>query len=205
MTPNDLIAETESFIRERQSNEGTGHDWHHTDRVRKMAMRIAAVENADPAVVELGALLHDIADHKFHSGDSTVGANAAREFLQSKGADPQLIDQVCHIVEHISFKGAGEPNTIASLEGRIVQDADRLDAMGAIGIARCFAFGGHKNRPLYDPAGADSSLRHFYDKLLLLKDRMNTKTGREIAEERHQFLETYLEKFMKEWDGGRLD
>lgn len=218
MNHRKLIERTESFVKEKVGRNEPGHDWQHVDRVRNMALRIAKSEGGDPLVIELGALLHDVADHKFHGGDSTVGGNVAREFLASQNVEPDTIDRVAHIVEHISFKGAGEPNRIASLEGKIVQDADRLDAMGAIGVARCFSYGAKESRPLYDPEGvtvenataeqnknrkASSSLHHFYEKLLLLKDRMNTKTGKETAEGRHAFTEKYLEQFLAEWNGDR--
>jgi len=201
----DLVRETETFVRECQKNESSGHDWHHTDRVRRMALRIADVEGANRMIVELAALLHDIADHKFHGGDTTVGPQIARDFLISRTTDPDTVNAVCRIVEHLSFKNADTPNLIETLEGRVVQDADRLDAIGAIGIARCFAYGGHRKRPMYDPVAVpESSVGHFYDKLLLLKDRMNTETGRRFAERRHQFLENYVAAFLSEWDGKDL-
>lgn len=218
MDSTDLIKQTESFIKERTKTNEPGHDWQHVDRVRNMALRIAKNEGGDALVIELGALLHDVADHKFHGGDTTVGANVAREFLASHGLDQDTIERVAHIVEHVSFKGAGEPNRIASIEGKIVQDADRIDAIGAIGAARCFSYGAKQGRPLYDPEGvtvenatakqnknrkASSSLHHFYEKLLLLKDRMNTETGKKIAEARHEFLEQYVEQFLAEWKGER--
>lgn len=214
----NLIVQTEAFVKEHLATNEPGHDWQHVDRVRNTALRIAETEGGDKFIIELGALLHDVADHKFHGGDTKIGANVTRTFLISAHLDPEAIDRVCHIVEHISFKGAGEPNRIASLEGKIVQDADRLDAIGAIGIARCFSYGAKEGRPLYDPEGivvenasakqnkhrhASSSIHHFYEKLLLLKDRMNTKTGCEIAEHRHLFLTQYLEEFLAEWDGKR--
>ena len=198
------------------SGDGTGHDWWHVYRVWKMAQRIARAEGVDPLVVELAALLHDIADWKLHDGDSTLGPKVAREWLDSLHLDKDISDHVCQIVANISFKGAKVHQLPLSREGQVVQDADRLDAMGAIGIARAFAYGGSKGRALYDPAieptehrtpeaylGNDgSTVNHFYEKLLLLKDRMNTPTGRAIAESRHQFMEVYLKRFFEEWDGG---
>ena len=195
--------------------EGSGHDWWHLWRVWQNAKRIATSEPVDFFVVELGALLHDIADWKFHDGDTTAGPRAATAWLRSIGVDERVITDICEIIEHISFKGAGVRTTMATREGCVVQDADRLDAIGAIGIARCFAYGGHKNRPLYDPtmepvahesfaayaATNGTSINHFYEKLLLVKDRMNTETGRRLAEERHVFLEEFLNHFLSEWHG----
>jgi uncharacterized protein len=180
-----------------------------------MAKRLARLEKADLFVVELGALLHDIADAKFNQGDDTVGARVAREILSEYDLDLQTIDHVCHIVAHVSFKGANTKNKINTLEGAVVQDADRLDAMGAIGVARTFAFGGHDEREMYNPerkpvvgrskkayyAAKGTSINHFYEKLLLLKDRLNTKSARRIGRERHQFMLKYLKEFYAEWSG----
>jgi uncharacterized protein len=198
------------------SGEGSGHDWWHVYRVWRMARRIGRAEGADLLVVELAALLHDIADWKSHGGDSTVGPKMAREWLVSLGLDQAVIEHICQIVADISFKGAGVEQPVLSLEGKVVQDADRLDAMGAIGIARAFAYGGAKGRLIYDPdmkpiqhrtaeaflKSDGTTINHFYEKLLLLKDRMNTTTGRAMAEERHQFMEEYLRQFFEEWEGG---
>lgn len=199
----DLIARTDAFVKERIASNGPGHDWSHTNRVRNMALQIAKTEGGDPLIIELGALLEDVDDHKAHQGDSTIGASVAREFLASQNVDQDIIDRVTHIVEFISFKRADAPNHISSLEGKIVQDADRLDAMGAMGIARTFSYGAKRDRPFYDPNGGETSIQHFYDKLLQLKDLMNTKTAKKIAEGRHRFLEQYVEEFLAEWNGER--
>jgi uncharacterized protein len=185
-----------------------------------MAKRIAKEEGADMFVVELAALLHDIADWKFHDGDDTKGPQEARKLMEKHGIPESIVSQVCDIIASVSYKGAGIPDTMATLEGKVVQDADRLDAMGAIGIARCFAYGGHKGRLLHDPSRppamhatkeayirsdslrSDSpSLHHFYEKLFFLKDRMHTTTGRKIAEERDVFMHTYVDRFLAEWEG----
>lgn len=210
-----LMARTADFIRQRLKDDASGHDWWHIDRVRRNAVFLANAEGADVAVCELAALLHDIADWKFHGGDETAGPRAAREWLASQSADPSLVERICDIIGGVSFKGAGVETAMPTLEGRCVQDADRLDAMGAIGIARAFAFGGHFGRAMYDPdhpperhANFDAykkksgpTINHFYEKLLLLKDRMQTPTGRALAEERHRFLETFLRQFFAEWNG----
>ncbi len=202
MNPASIIKQTKQHLRNTFEGEGSGHDWWHIDRVRKVALTIAKKEKANPVIVELGALLHDIADHKFHGGDHDAGYKAARAWLEKVGADAQTIDAVCHIVQNISYSSG---RVMGTLEGKIVQDADRLDALGAIGIARCFAYGGHSGRELYNPesktAEKSPSINHFYEKLLLLKDRMNTKTGKKMAEARHAFIELYLDEFYKEWEG----
>jgi uncharacterized protein len=210
-----LVEQTARHVRQLMQGEATGHDWWHTERVWKMARHIARHEQADLLVVELAALLHDIADWKFHDGDETAGPRAARNWLLSLGADLALIDRVCHIVQYVSFKGALVADAIRSREGMIVQDADRLDALGAIGIARAFAYGGWKQRPIHDPAteqhlhadfeayrsAAGTTINHFYEKLLLLKERLHTETARNIAEQRHQFMLQFLERFYQEWEG----
>jgi uncharacterized protein len=207
------IARTEEFVRQTLPIDATGHDWHHTFRVRRNALAIAETEQADKLVVELAALLHDIADHKFHGGDETAGPRTAQQWLESLGVPDDLVQQVCTIIARLSFKGAAVVQEPISLEGQIVQDADRLDALGAIGIARAFAYGGHKGRPLHDPTvspeqhatfeaykkGAGPTLNHFYEKLLLLKDRFHTREGRRLAEERHAFLEEFVRRFLAEW------
>jgi uncharacterized protein len=215
MPPIDLINRTAAHVQKVLSGDGTGHDWWHVHRVWKTAQRIGRAERADLLVVELAALLHDIADWKLNDGDTSVGPRMAREWLDSQGVEPGISEHVCQIIAGISFKGAGVEQPPLSLEGKVVQDADRLDAMGAIGIARAFAYGGTKGRVIYDPAvnpaehsTAESFLKndgptinHFYEKLLLLKDRMNTASGRGIAEERHRFMEDYLQRFYAEWEG----
>jgi uncharacterized protein len=209
----EWISRTEVFVRERLPIDATGHDWHHVFRVRRNALAISKTESVDLLVVELAALLHDIADHKFHGGDETAGPRAARLWLESLGAPEKIIEQVCQIIARLSFKGAAVAQEPLSPEGQVVQDADRLDALGAIGIARAFAYGGSKGRPLYDPEvppeqhasfeaykkGAGPTLNHFYEKLLLLKDRFNTATGRRLAGERHDFLVEFVRRFLEEW------
>ena len=211
-----LIQETATYVKELLSGEGSGHDWWHIYRVWKNAQSIAREEpEANLFIVELAALLHDIGDHKFHNGDETVGPRMAREWLENHELSEADIQHVCNIIQELSFKGAGTSSAMQSIEGRIVQDADRLDAIGAIGIARTFAYGGHKNRQMYDPevkpvmhtsfedykASTAPTINHFYEKLLLLKDRMHTKTARRIAEQRHQYMEEFLQQFYSEWEG----
>jgi len=215
MNNHQAIDKTINFIREKFEGEGSGHDWWHIYRVWSNSLTIGREEKADMYIVQLGALLHDIADFKFHKGDFTVGPKAAREYLESLGVNKETIDHVCDIVENISFKGTGEEKPMKTIEGKVVRDADRLDAIGAIGIARCFAYGGHKDRMIYNPEGkvkthasvidylkgTDSSIHHVHEKLLLLKNLMLTETGKKMAEDRHLFMERYLEQFHKEWAG----
>lgn len=210
-----IIEQVAREVEKRLEGEGSGHDWWHIVRVWNMAKRIGKEENADMFVVELAALLHDIADWKFYDGDDTVGPKIARQVLEKYSVSAEAINQVCAIIMGISFKGAGVKTEMETLEGKVVQDADRLDAIGAIGVARTFAYSGHKNRPMYDPnkkpsmhqskeeyfKSESSTINHFYEKLLLLKDRMNTQTAKNIAEERHKFMEEYLDRFFQEWDG----
>lgn len=212
-TPDTLISQTEAFVKERMSGEGTGHDWWHIYRVRKLAEKIAKTEGGDLVTIRLGALLHDIGDWKFHA--EGAGEKTTREWLEKMGAQEQLIQTVCDIVAHVSYKGGTNQEKMKTLEGEIVQDADRLDALGAIGIGRTFAYGGYKGRLMYDPAmppkqfatleefknTKGTTINHFYEKLLLLKDKMNTKTGKKIAESRHQYLENFLKEFYAEWEG----
>lgn len=203
-------------IRSRFAEEASGHDWHHIHRVWRLARKIAVAEGARLDVVELAALVHDIADWKFHGGDDAIGPREAERLLREEGAGDDLVEPVVEIVATISFKGAGVRPPMRTLEGQCVQDADRLDAIGAIGIARCFAYGGHAGRLMYDPevppvlhatadaykAAKGTSINHFYEKLFLLKDRMNTATGRLLAQERHQFMASFVERFLDEWDSG---
>lgn len=214
---NTLVSRVAAHIAARFAEESSGHDWHHINRVWKLAGRIANDEGADQEVVELAALVHDIADWKFHGGDDAIGPRQAEQLLRQEGASEEVICHVVDIVATISFKGAGVRTEMKTLEGKCVQDADRLDALGAIGIARCFAYGGHAGRLMYDPdvppvlhgtaeaykAAKGTSLNHFYEKLLLLKDRMNTATGRALAQERHRFMEEFVERFLEEWNGAR--
>ena len=211
----EVIQHIVDDVKRRFDGESTGHDWWHIYRVWQMAKRIGAEEHADSFVVELAALLHDIADWKFHDGDETAGSREARKILAGYGVDEAAINHVCDIIDNVSFKGAGVPANQKTIEGKVVQDSDRLDAIGAIGIARAFAYGGKKERSLHDPAHApaehstkeayfnnrSTTLNHFYEKLLLLKDRMNTETGKKIAGGRHSFMERYLEQFYAEWGG----
>jgi uncharacterized protein len=213
----ELISKIADDVRARMAGDSS-HDWWHVFRVWKMAQRLVVDEKVERSlVVELGALLHDISDWKFQDGDETVGPRLAREILETHGVDASTIEEVCDIVATISYKGAGVATPMKTHAGQIVQDADRLDAIGAIGIARCFAYGGHKNRVMYDPEdlpvlhvdkeayknNKGTSVNHFYEKLLLLKDRMNTASAKNIAEDRHWFMETYLDEFYGEWDGKR--
>jgi len=211
----DLINATIKFVKQELKNAEGGHDWFHIQRVYKNSLLIANGEVCDILVVKLAALLHDIADSKFHNGDETVGPKKARLFLESENVSENTIVHVINIIENISFKGGNVVKSFQSLELDIVQDADRLDAIGAIGIARTFNYGGFKNRSLYNPDIAPNlhmskeeyknsetpTINHFYEKLLLLKDKMNTKTGKEIATERHRFMESFLSQFYAEWDG----
>jgi len=209
-----LISQTETFVKEKFVNAEPGHDWWHIDRVRRTARMLGEQEGADLFIVDLAALLHDVADSKFHDGNEEVGPETARAFLENLNAESLVIDHVVNIIKHMSFKNTfDEAPPFYSKEFAVVQDADRLDAIGAIGIARAFSYGAHKNRPFYDPAISPSSgltkeeykkraaptINHFYEKLLLLKDKMNTNAARRLAEERHRFLEVYLEQFYSEW------
>ncbi len=209
-----LILATKTFVQQELANAEGGHDWFHIERVYKNALLIAEEEDVNLDIIALGALLHDIADAKFHQGDETVGPKKAKQFLQQQNVESATIEHVIKIIEHISFKGGNFQQQFHSKELAIVQDADRLDALGAIGIARTFNYGGFKNRKLYDPAiapklnmtkeeykkGDNPTINHFYEKLLLLKDRMNTQKGKQIAQERHLFMEKFLEQFYAEWD-----
>lgn len=212
----DIIPATARYIEQKFADEGSGHDWAHIRRVWLMARRLAAAHPAaDTTITELGALLHDIADWKFHDGDYEAGPRAARAWLAQQQAPEALIIRVETVIREVSFKGLGVATPVTSVEAALVQDADRLDAIGAIGIARAFAYGGHKGRSLHDPAIApvvhDSfasyqknnapTINHFYEKLLHLRDRLNTDVAREVALGRHAFMETYVTRFLAEWDG----
>lgn len=214
----DIVQRTVEFVKKTLKEAEGGHDWFHIERVWKNAQLIATKETgANMLVIELAALLHDIADSKFHDGDEHIGPRVAREFLESLNLDKATITHVVAIIENISFKGGHNKRTLESLELDIVQDADRLDAIGAIGIARTFNYGGFKNRALYDPEiqpnpgmsieeykkSTAPTINHFYEKLLLLKDLMNTESGRELAQKRHAFIEDFLEEFYAEWNGLR--
>jgi len=214
MDKKTIISQTITFVKQQLKGDATGHDWWHVHRVWHMALTLAEKEGADLFVVQLAALLHDIADWKFHDGDDKKGEVIARQWLESLGLEEKVISHVCQIVSDISFKGAGVATNMKTIEGKVVQDADRLDAIGAIGIARAFAYGGYKKREMYNPEikpllhqsfeqyknSEGTTVNHFYEKLLLLKNRMNTQSALQIAEERHQFMEVFLDKFLKEWD-----
>lgn len=210
-----IIEKTITFVKQKLENAEGGHDWFHIERVYNNALLIAKEEKCNEIIVKLGALLHDIADSKFHNGDETVGPKMAREFLESENIEENIIQHVIDIINNISFKGGNFEKKLTSIELEIVQDADRLDAIGAIGIARAFNYGGFKNRQLYNPEiqpnlamskeeykhSESPTLNHFYEKLLLLKDKMNTKTGKKIAQDRHNFMETFLTQFYEECNG----
>lgn len=210
-----LINNTILFVKNQLTNAEGGHDWFHIERVYRNALLIAEEEDCDITIVKLSALLHDIADSKFHDGDEKIGPKTARIFLELQNVSENIISHVIAIIENISFKGGNFEKKFNSKELEIVQDADRLDAIGAIGIARTFNYGGFKNRPLYNPNiqpnlnmskeeyknNESPTLNHFYEKLLLLKDKMNTETGKKIAQKRHDFMITYLSQFYAEWDG----
>lgn len=208
----NIINKTVDFVKEKlQSAEG-GHDWLHTQRVWANAKKIAETENANLLVIELAAILHDVADSKFHDGDEELGPNIATIFLKEAGLEDKLIEQVVYIIRHMSFKGGQNNDLVKSIEFQIVQDADRLDAIGAIGIARCFNYGGFKERPIFDPTcppkvnqskeeyknSVAPSINHFYEKLITLEKIMNTNTARALAKKRHAFMLSYLEQFFEE-------
>ncbi|MDK2771791.1 MAG: HD domain-containing protein [Flavobacterium sp.] len=209
-----ILSRTIQFVKQTLEHAEGGHDWFHIERVYRNSVKIAENEDCNLLVVQLAALLHDIADSKFHNGDETIGPKVAREFLEQENVDIKTIEEVIAIIENISFKGGNFEKKYSSIELDIVQDADRLDAIGAIGIARTFNYGGFKNRVLYDPNIAPKTnmtkeeykksdaptINHFYEKLLLLKDKMNTETGKKLAEERHKFMELFLAQFYSEWD-----
>ena len=210
----NLVDRVAAHIKAKFLAESSGHDWYHINRVWQLTRQIAAQEGANREIAELGALVHDIADWKFHDGDDSVGPRQAEALLRREGASDEVIAAVVDIVATISYKGAGVTTAMQTLEGQCVQDADRLDAIGAIGIARCFAYGGHAGRLMHDPdeppvlhqtaaaykASKGASLNHFYEKLFLLKARMNTPTGRALAEPRHQFMEDFVAQFLAEWN-----
>lgn len=209
-----IIQKVKNYVKQNLGGEPTGHDWWHAWRVWKMAKEIAKKEGGNLFVIELSALLHDIADWKFYKGNTKVGSEKAKILLEKLRVDDKAIKHICHIIDNVSFKGAGVKNGMKTKEGMIVQDADRLDVIGAIGIARTFAYGAYQGREIYNPEikpklhksfkayrdGKSTSINHFYEKLLLLKNRLNTKTAQKIAQKRHKFLEDYLKQFFKEWE-----
>ena len=218
MDKKQIINLTAKHIRQLLKDNESAHDWWHIYRVWKLAKHIAKSEvNSDIFVVELTALLHDIADWKFHEGDESIGPKEAKKWLDSLGVDLHITTHVSKIIETMSYKGAKVYTPMKTIEGKIVQDADRLDAIGAIGIARTFNFGGFLKRPIYDPdikpeqhknsdqykssTKTGTTINHFYEKLLLLKDRLNTKTAKSISLGRHKFMEEFLKRFYSEWEG----
>lgn len=215
MNKQQLISKTEDFVKTTLKGAEGGHDWFHILRVWNNAKLISKTEHVDVFIVELGALLHDIADSKFYNGDESIGPKVARKFLENLQVEEAVILHIEQIILNISYKGGNFEQNFTSPELQVLQDADRLDAIGAIGIARCFNYGGFKNRPLYNPEippklnqtkeeyknSTAPTINHFYEKLLLLKDKMNTKTGKKIAEERHRYMEVFLQQFYNEWEG----
>ncbi|MGV8981967.1 HD domain-containing protein [Clostridium sp.] len=214
MDKNLIIDKTKEYVKAKLGGEGTGHDYFHVLRVYKTSIFIGEKENADLFVVGLTALLHDIADWKFNDGNSDIGSKLSREWLESLEVDEDIIKKVTKIIQTMSFKGGTTNSVQEGIDGKVVQDADRLDAIGAIGIARTFAYGGYKERELYNPdikpqiytdfeqykKNNGTTVNHFYEKLLLLKDLMNTEAGKSIAVQRHKFMEDYLEQFYREWE-----
>jgi len=216
MNKKKVVQNTIHFVKKTLDRSEGGHDWFHINRVYKNALLIAKNEKVDIFVVQLGALLHDIADAKFYDGDESIGPKKARDFLKSQQVEETVISHIENIILYISYKSSFDLNScFSSPELNVIQDADRLDAIGAIGIARCFNYGGFKNRALYDPEikpnlkmtkeeykkSKAPTINHFYEKLLLLKDKMNTKTGLIIAQRRHSFMNEFLQQFFDEWDG----
>lgn len=213
MKKNLMIEKTKEFVKEKLYGEGSGHDWFHIERVYNLAKVIAEKENVDPFIVEMTALLHDIDDWKFSKGTDT-NTTVTENFLNSINVDKEEINKIISIIKTMSFKGGIVDSTQHSIEGMIVQDADRLDAIGAIGIARTFAYGGSKHRPIYNPSikpidftsleqvknEENHTINHFYEKLLKLKNLMNTDTAKKIAEKRHKFMENFLDEFYSEWN-----
>ncbi len=209
-----IIENTKNFVKQKLENAEAGHDYWHVLRVLKLSEKIAEKEGGDLFIIRLGALLHDIADAKFNNGDETAGPQIARKFLQTQNIPDEVIEHIVKIIENISFKNSFEKQKFTSKELQIIQDADRLDAIGAIGIARAFVYGGYKNNPIYNPdlkpiqnldketykKGNTTTINHFYEKLLKLKDMMNTPTGRLLAVDRHRFMQEFLEQFYKEWE-----
>lgn len=213
MDKQKIIQQTAEFIQGEFAMEGSGHDWFHIDRVRRLALRMGQMEGSDPFITEMAALLHDLDDWKIGGAGSPYPVKA-QKWLSDRNVREDIASRILKVIEEVSYKGAGTETPVGSVEAAVVQDADRLDAMGAIGIARTFAYGGNKNRLIYDPAispvihtdfqdyqnSKAPTVNHFYEKLLLLKDRMNTGTARSMAEQRHRFMESYLEQFFNEWE-----
>lgn len=215
MNNTEILKHTENHIRQQLEGEGSGHDWWHIHRVRNLALKLGREENADLFIVELSALLHDIADHKFHDGNEDIGPATARKWLEHLEVSDSVVEHVCEIIRDVSFKGSDVETPMKTIEGKVVQDADRLDAIGAIGVARAFAYGGYKERELYNPEispethqsfdeyknSAGPTINHFYEKLFLLKERMNTASARILAKQRHDFMHEFVDRFLAEWNG----
>lgn len=215
MTKKQIINKTAKYIEKKLKGEGSGHDWWHIYRVWMLAKEVGKKEKGDLFLIELASLLHDIADWKFTGGDDSIGPKLASEWLNKLKVDNSIVEEVANIIKDMSFKGVEVKTPMKSLEGRVVQDADRLDAIGAIGIARTFAYGGHTGREIYNPDikpkmhksfkayknNNSPTVNHFYEKLLLLKDLMNTETAKKFAISRHRFMEVYLKEFYSEWEG----
>jgi len=214
MNKKEIIKNVKEYVKRNFEGESTGHDWWHSWRVWKLSKKINQKEGGDLFIIELSALLHDVADYKFHDGSTKKGLKKVKILLEGLGVEEKKINKICHIIKNISFKGAGVRDKLKTKEGRIVQDADRLESLGAIGIARTFAYGGFLKREIHNPdikskfhksfkdyrEYRGTSINHFYEKKLLLKKRLNTKTAKRIAEKRHQFLKNYLKQFFKEWN-----
>ncbi len=212
MNKNLIVKKIQKLVEKHLSGEATGHDWWHAWRAWKLAKKIAKKEGGDLFIIELAALLHDVEDWKFNNRKNS-GVNLAKKWLTGLKINKKIVNHVCHIVKNISFKGADIENRIKTKEGKIVQDADRLDAVGAIGIARVFAYSGYAGKEIYNPRtkpkphktfreyrqAKNTAINHFYEKILLLKNRLNTKTAKEMAEKRHEFVKQFLNQFYKEW------
>ena len=215
MIKEQIIKQTAEHVKEMLAGKSSDHDWWHIYRVWKNAVHIGKRENADLFVIELAALLHDIADWKFNAGNDDIGPKLAREWLENLFVAEEVISHVCRIVKGVTFKGAGVESKMETTEGMVVQDADRLDAIGAIGIGRAFTFGGSRGLEMYNPdiklvrhetfeqykKKHSPTVNHFYEKLLLLKDLMNTATAKKMAERRHKVMEEFLDEFFREWEG----
>ena len=215
MDNKQIIEKTIAYVQAEMSGESSGHDWWHVHQVWQNARRIAEAEGANLFICELAALLHDIRDYKFHGGNIEIGPSEARRWLSSCAVTEEIIVLVSDIIRDLSFKGAGVKSEMKTLEGKVVQDADRLEALGAIGIARTFAYGGNQNKLIYDPeikpvfhtsfeqyiTNQSHTINHFYEKLFLLKDLMNTRTGKLIATKRHNYMQGFIRQFMAEWSG----
>jgi uncharacterized protein len=216
-TEQDILSRAREYVREEMSKDASGHDWWHIHRVATMAKRLATECGADPFVTELAALLHDVGDYKLVGPSDEAESAIARRWMEANSVPPTVIDHICSIIDSMSYKGAGVKSLMSSVEGQCVQDADRLDAIGAIGVARTFAYAGNKGQAMHDPDlqpvmhetmeqyrnTKTSSINHFHEKLLLLKDRMNTEPAKRIAEARHKYMEEFLTQFHAEWDGIR--